>query len=390
MGSFDEECTRYYTAQILDAVEYMHSRGVIHRDLKPENVLLDDQMRVKITDFGTAKLLDLPTIDTSIKDPNEYPYVDKSIESNENSRANSFVGTAEYVSPELLTDKSAFKSSDLWAFGCILFQLLSGRPPFKAGNEYQTFQKIVNLDYTFPSGFPPVAKDLVQRLLVLDPTKRITIEHIKSHQFFDGVAWGKRLWKQKAPRLKAYVAPPQESKIIKLDGQSGSSTHDRLDGQQSMGAVSQPSSANRIAPSKIITELSPPTQLDLEWSSLLVKPNERILKLGNLLVTSTPASGPHIHDLNAPGSYADAPKKLSRFFQSSQTKRRQRLVMITSGARLIIAGLGATGGDLSKIKGEIDLQGLGVVVRQTASSTSSLGGSFTVDTVCTFSLCSAQ
>src|SRR6202012_3226269 len=60
MTTFDEECTRFYGAQILDAIEYMHSRGVIHRDLKPENVLLDDQMHVKITDFGTAKLLPDP------------------------------------------------------------------------------------------------------------------------------------------------------------------------------------------------------------------------------------------------------------------------------------------------------------------------------------------
>lgn len=203
-GTFDVECTQYYGAQILDTIEYMHKQGVIHRDLKPENVLLDSQMHVKITDFGTAKLLDNPQSNGSVLDGANV------------DRANSFVGTAEYVSPELLTDKNACKSSDLWAFGCIIYQLLAGRPPFKAANEYLTFQKIVALEYTFPDGFPEIAKDLVERLLVLDPMKRLPIEHIKNHAFFDGITCGKGLWKQKAPKLKPYVPPAQQP--IRLNG----------------------------------------------------------------------------------------------------------------------------------------------------------------------------
>ncbi|KAG0364429.1 pkb-activating kinase-like protein [Gamsiella multidivaricata] len=192
LGSFDENCTRFYVAQILTAIEYVHGQGVIHRDLKPENILLDHRMYIKLTDFGTAKMLE----------PSE--------DGTESDRANSFVGTAEYVSPELLTEKAACKSSDLWALGCIIYQLLAGRPPFKGSNEYQTFQKIVKLEYSFPAGFPKTAMDLVSRLLVLDPNERLgsnnSIDKLKQHSFFDGVEWNE-LWKQPAPKLMPYLPP---------------------------------------------------------------------------------------------------------------------------------------------------------------------------------------
>lgn len=357
MGTFDEECSKFYAAQILDAVHYMHSRGVIHRDLKPENVLLDDNMHVKITDFGTAKILDpprrTPREGTNSSDSPPGGFAGGSLDGIEVDRANSFVGTAEYVSPELLTNKNACKASDLWALGCIIYQLLAGRPPFKAANEYQTFQKIVNLEYEFPMGFPPVAKDLVERLLVLDPARRLSIDHVKSHPFFNGIVWGKGLWKQKAPRLKSYVPPNQEPNVIKLSG-NGQPNNIRphtpprpfLPPQASNGSAQRPQP-------RVITELPPPSQLDIEWSPVLTRANERILKLGNLMVQSAPASsGPSSKNaINGDGP-VETPKKFSRFFGGNTTKRRQRLVMITSSARILIA---ATGGEEKKTKMEVSL-----------------------------------
>ncbi|KAM9472786.1 3-phosphoinositide-dependent protein kinase 1-like isoform 3-T10 [Salvelinus alpinus] len=161
----------------------------VKRDLKPENILLNEDMHIQITDFGTAKQL--------------------SSDSTQN-RANSFVGTAEYVSPELLTQKSACKSSDLWGLGCIIYQLVAGLPPFRAGNDYLKFQKIIKLEYEFPDKFFPNAKDLVEQLLCLDPSNRLGCEEmggynpLRAHFFFEAVTW-ENLHLQTPPKLTPYL-----------------------------------------------------------------------------------------------------------------------------------------------------------------------------------------
>ncbi|KJE94855.1 PkB kinase [Capsaspora owczarzaki ATCC 30864] len=198
LGSFDERCAQFYAAEIVVALEYLHNLGVIHRDLKPENILLDTDMHIKITDFGSAYLIGQDA-ETDV-------------------RANSFVGTAEYVSPELLTEKIASKASDWWALGCIIYQMLAGRPPFRAGNEYQTFQKITKLDYSIPNGFPPAARDLVEKLLVLDSSKRLGsdsaggVNAIKSHPFFRGLEWNS-LHMQQPPALVPYLPPISRNSV---------------------------------------------------------------------------------------------------------------------------------------------------------------------------------
>ncbi|XP_028670296.1 3-phosphoinositide-dependent protein kinase 1-like [Erpetoichthys calabaricus] len=194
IGSFDETCTRFYSAEIVCALEYLHKKGIIHRDLKPENILLSEEMHIQITDFGTAKQLSSDS---------------------RQARANSFVGTAQYVSPELLTEKSACLSSDLWALGCIIYQLVAGLPPFRAGNEYLIFQKIIKLEYEFPEKFFPKAKDLVQQLLSLDPTKRLGCEEmggykpLRAHPFFESITW-ENLHLQTPPKLTPYLPAMSE------------------------------------------------------------------------------------------------------------------------------------------------------------------------------------
>jgi len=171
-GKFDEDCCRFYFAEMVSALEQIHSKGVVHRDLKPENVLLDKNMHLKLSDFGSAEIIG--------NDPN--------------ARSSIFTGTAEYVSPELLTEKCAGKASDLWSLGCTFYYMLSGKLPFSASNAFQTFQLISNRSFHYPSHFSPLARDLIDRLLDSNPTKRLGVGTegmiaLKEHPFFIGINW---------------------------------------------------------------------------------------------------------------------------------------------------------------------------------------------------------
>lgn len=110
------ECTKYYTAELILALEFLHSKGIIHRDLKPENILLDDNWHLRITDFGSAKILSQE---------------DKVQDSVNTNRRRSFVGTAQFVSPEVLSNNPTTYASDLWALGCIIYQMVAGEMPFR-------------------------------------------------------------------------------------------------------------------------------------------------------------------------------------------------------------------------------------------------------------------
>jgi 3-phosphoinositide dependent protein kinase-1 len=205
VGSFDLSCTRFYAAEVVLALEEMHQRAIIHRDLKPENILLDESMHILIADFGSAKILTPEEMVHQQKQRTDNRFQNSS--DNENSdeeesaergpsggRKRSFVGTAQYVSPEILKGKPTSRATDLWALGCIVYQMISGLPPFRAPTEYLIFQKVLKVDLKFPIGFDKTAQDLVQKLLRYDPNQRIgnadpgkTYTSIRSHPFFDGI-----------------------------------------------------------------------------------------------------------------------------------------------------------------------------------------------------------
>lgn len=216
LGSFDEEATLFYSSEILCALEFLHRCKVIHRDLKPENILVGADWHIILSDFGTAKILEdqpngcePPPIE--LLPPGEVPgHVSAVVLKPKSTVRSSFVGTAHYISPEVLKSEDVGPECDYWALGAIIFQMVSGQPPFRAFNEYKILKKILNLEFHFPEGFPTVAKDIVSRLLVYKPAERLGsaqtggIDALKAHPFFKSVDWPNILTR-KPPELKPYL-----------------------------------------------------------------------------------------------------------------------------------------------------------------------------------------
>eukprot|EP00474_Spongospora_subterranea_P005068 CRZ05526.1 hypothetical protein [Spongospora subterranea] len=169
-----ENLAAFYCAEILLILEYLHGQKIIHRDLKPENLLLSQDGHIRLIDFGSAKIIDA---DDTVKDTS--------------NRRNSFVGTAEYLPPELLNNGDVSFGADWWSFGCVIYQLLSGRPPFKGETEYLTFQKIIEHKIVFDDHLSTAAISLLTKLLNVDPQDRVSggFDRLKQHPFFRDIAF---------------------------------------------------------------------------------------------------------------------------------------------------------------------------------------------------------
>jgi len=183
LGKFPEPRSRFYSAEIILAISYVHSLDIIYRDLKPENVLLDGSGHIRLTDFGLSK---------------------EGISSS-SSGANSFCGTPEYLAPEILNRQGHGRGVDWWSLGALLYEMLTGLPPFYCQDRERLFEKIRKSELHYPASLSSTSKHLLRGLLTKDPTRRLgsgpkDAEEIKPHPFFASIDWDRL--------QKGQIAPP--------------------------------------------------------------------------------------------------------------------------------------------------------------------------------------
>jgi len=250
---FDCQMIRQYAAEIVLALEYLHSKGIVHRDLKPDNILIGQDGHIKLTDFGLSEfgLIDRDTLsddyestlDISLSSPTSHRHIISPTHSEQGTNTVLVAqGTPDYLAPELLIGNEHSYPVDYWALGCIIYEFLYGIPPFNDQSPSAIFDNILTMNIEWPdlSGSDDdeelhdmrLCTDLIQKLLIPDPTKRLDARGVKNHEFFRSVDWNSVLT-QKPPfiprpiteedtsyfnaRMPIYPVSEDESKALMND-----------------------------------------------------------------------------------------------------------------------------------------------------------------------------
>lgn len=193
---FSEERTRFYGAEIISALAYLHSQGIIYRDLKLENLLLDKEGHIKIADFGLCK--------------EDITY---------GRTTKTFCGTPEYLAPEVLEDNDYGRAVDWWGIGVVMYEMMCGRLPFYNRDHDVLFTLILVEEVKYPRTLTPEARDLLAGLLIKDPTKRLgggpdDAQAIMRHPFFSSINWYDLLHKKIPPPFKPQVSSDTDTRYF--------------------------------------------------------------------------------------------------------------------------------------------------------------------------------
>ncbi|KAG6504646.1 hypothetical protein ZIOFF_036981 [Zingiber officinale] len=259
---------RFYAAELVLALEYLHGLGIVYRDLKPENILIQDNGHLMLVDFDLSTKLPPksplnPLGSTSFRRRELAPErngnkeevkkkntkrkerrllgcfsfnsgvspeatesaasagnpTPPSTESSSSGKSNSFVGTEEYVAPEIIQGRGHDFAVDWWGLGVVLYEMLYGRTPFRGQDRKETFYRILTKQPEL-TGEPTPLRRLLRRLLEKDPARRISCEGIKAHEFFEGIIWDEVLRVARPPFIPS-LAETGEEEVEGIDGVEG-------------------------------------------------------------------------------------------------------------------------------------------------------------------------
>ncbi|NXE85350.1 AKT2 kinase, partial [Cochlearius cochlearius] len=216
---FTEDRARFYGAEIVSALEYLHSRDVVYRDIKLENLMLDKDGHIKITDFGLCKegITDGATMKT-------------------------FCGTPEYLAPEVLEDNDYGRAVDWWGLGVVMYEMMCGRLPFYNQDHERLFELILMEEIRFPRTLSPEAKSLLAGLLKKDPKQRLgggpsDAKEVMEHRFFAPINWQDVVQKKLVPPFKPQVTSEIDTRYFDDEFTAQSITITPPDRYDNMGSL---------------------------------------------------------------------------------------------------------------------------------------------------------
>uniref|UniRef100_A0A3P8UIH0 non-specific serine/threonine protein kinase n=1 Tax=Cynoglossus semilaevis TaxID=244447 RepID=A0A3P8UIH0_CYNSE len=191
-GIFMEDTACFYLAEISMALGHLHQKGIIYRDLKPENIMLNSQGHVKLTDFGLCK--------ESIHD---------------GTVTHTFCGTIEYMAPEILMRSGHNRAVDWWSLGALMYDMLTGAPPFTGENRKKTIDKILKCKLNLPPYLTQEARDLLKRLLKRNASSRLgagvgDASEVQTHPFFRHINWEDLLARKVEPPFKPFLQSAED------------------------------------------------------------------------------------------------------------------------------------------------------------------------------------
>jgi len=192
-GRLPVDHCKFYAAQLVLALHYLHELKIVYRDIKPENIMIDRMGNVKLIDFGFAKML------------------------KQNALTYTLVGTPEYLAPEIVQSRGHSLPCDFWALGVLIFEMITGYPPFFDKSPFEIYSKILSGKVTFPRHFDVKARTLVKSLLVQEPAERFMALDCMTALWFDYVDWEslQRMERVRAP-WKPRIEQPFDTGMFEL------------------------------------------------------------------------------------------------------------------------------------------------------------------------------